>query len=251
MNKDEFQKPSGSGRKIFLVVVLLLVLGALGYDFLVAKPAYEGGMAQLQSLLDKKKDAEGELVFNDGKTVSVGDLDGDGKVTPDDVHKSMGREPSSTSSPQDNTFVEVYSWPRGIPFVTYEAYVIYSRSGESTELYKISEREPGKDDFRQKAETLEDRPPGLTRSTGGGVGEGPPDGAGNADDDKDGDSDDGAADDGDSNDDAADDGASDDAADDGASDDAADDGASDDAADDGASDDDAADDDSGSTDDGQ
>ncbi len=177
MNNNEFQKPaSGAGRKIFLVVLFLLVLGAFGYDYLVAKPAYEGGLKKLQSMLDPKKGPDGEMILVDGKTSKCGDMDGDGRVTPDDVHKFMERDPSATSTPMETAYVETFAWPRGIPFISYKAYVVYSKGAEATTLYKVTQTEPTEDDYRQKYTQVpaEDRPPGL-RVSGGGAGGAPRD----------------------------------------------------------------------------
>ena len=168
MNQADFQRPAGSGRKLFLVLLLLVAVAALGYDFLVAKPAWEEAFNRAQTMQDPKKDSQGEAIQENGRIVRLGDVDGDGDITPKDVKQFLNRAPSTSESPADNTLVETYSWRRGIPFATYDVHVIYSRGKNSTTLYSVSKRRPKAEDLRQRFETRDDRPPGL------GVAGGPP-----------------------------------------------------------------------------
>jgi hypothetical protein len=167
MNTDEFKSASsGSGRKMFLVLLLLVAVAAFGYDFFVAKPAFQAGYEKLQSMTDPKKDDTGNPIFVNSSIVKQGDLNGDGYITIEDVHEVIGRAPSATETPEnsDSTIVETYSWTRGIPFMTYDAYVVYSKGEEHTTMYAVTERKPEKKDYRQKAKTLQDRPADLGRA---------------------------------------------------------------------------------------
>ncbi len=161
MNKDEFQNTSsGKGRKLFLVVVLLAVLGGFGYDYFVAKPAYQEGVKKLLAMLDPQMDNTGEAVMENGNIIRIGDLDRDGFVTQQDVRKAMGREPKTTETQEETTVVETYAWPRGIPLMTYDAYAVYFKSEDRTALLKVTESKPEK----KKPETKKDRPAGLNRA---------------------------------------------------------------------------------------
>ena len=165
MNKDEFQNTSsGNGRKLFLVLVLLVVLGVFGYDYFVAKPAYQEGIKKLQAMLDPQKDDQGEAIMENGMIMKIGDLDKDGYVTQEDVRKLMGREPKSTVTEEETTIVETYAWPRGIPLMTYDAYAVYYKDADKTTLKKVTESKPE----LKKPQTIaqKDRPAGLTLSAG-------------------------------------------------------------------------------------
>ena len=173
MNNDEFPKPGGSGRKIFLAIVLLVVGGAFAWDFLVAKPAYEKGVEQLQQMLDLKKDANQELVLVDGVTQKLHDTDGDGIVSPAEVHAAMNGEPASSENPQENTLVETWSWQRGFPTASYKAWVLYTVSGDKVSFYKVMQRAPTESDYRQPAVT-KPGPGNLSFEASGSGGNTPP-----------------------------------------------------------------------------
>jgi hypothetical protein len=174
---DEFQRPSsGRGRRLFLGLLLLVAIGALAYDFLVARPAYTEGLAKLQTLDDPERDNNGEPIYRDGSMVWLADMDADGRVEREDVHKYLEKEPSHESSPDDINVIETYSWPRGIPFMTYNAYVLYVKGedmdGEKyVKLYSVMDVKPTDKDLRQGVTIPEDLPADLEVSAGGGGGD--------------------------------------------------------------------------------
>jgi hypothetical protein len=130
------------------------------------KMAFDKALKKLQSMHDPKTENGEAIIDENGRIAKLGDLDGDGHITQDDVHKVMDREPSATETPKENTIVETYSWPRRNSSKTYDAYVVYSKRTERVTFYTVTESKPGQDDYPKTATTTprEDRPAGLGRA---------------------------------------------------------------------------------------
>lgn len=91
-----------------LLVVFFVLLGALAYDFRVARPAAQAGYEKVIGLLEKRAKSR----------------KGDAEFEPADVQRELGCAPSSTRQ-QGLTTIETYSWRGGMPLRTYNLYVLY------------------------------------------------------------------------------------------------------------------------------
>jgi hypothetical protein len=95
------------------LIVLLLVFGValvgLLYDYTIARPAIKKADKTIQGLLDG----------------SMKDPSGDGAVTEDEVQSLLGSKPSRVTQLETGK-IEVYSWRSGLPYRTYDLYVVYS-----------------------------------------------------------------------------------------------------------------------------
>ena len=168
MSGDEFQgSGSGIGRKVFLVLLLLAVGGMFGYDYLVSQPAFREGVAKLESIQDPSRDENGDAELTEGGAVlKVGDVNKDGRISPDDVHKYMTMEPAAVDTQGDTIVLETFCWQRGVPLLSYSAYVAYSRikdadGNETLTLFRVYSEKPEKVGTEYEETPPDERPPGL------------------------------------------------------------------------------------------
>lgn len=92
-------------RPIILVLILVVCIVGLGYDYLVARPGCEQAHVQLQKVLDQAK--------SDQKTVDE-----------DAVEKALNKKPAETRKGKHYTWTR-YSWQAGAPWRTYDVWVVY------------------------------------------------------------------------------------------------------------------------------
>lgn len=85
------------------------MVGALWYDYKVARPAVDSAYARIGKLNE-------EVNSNSGRTY----------MTEKDVQAELARAPSETFT-EDRYFVEVYSWRAGLPIKTHNYYAVYTK----------------------------------------------------------------------------------------------------------------------------
>jgi hypothetical protein len=173
MGSDEFDGGSGGrGRKLLLFAVLLVVVGAFVYDLSVIKPQFRKGVDELNEMLEPRKGEDGNTLIKNGRPVPKGDQDGDGVVSTADVHKLAGREPAHSyfMKTDPDVLVEVYSWRRGIPLLSYNAYVVYKKFNDGHRMYSVDEAKPDESRFGDPILPGE-LPEGLKRQGGGNAGD--------------------------------------------------------------------------------
>ena len=95
-----------------LGIVLVLVIGALAYDFAVARPRQTKAWNKLEEL----------------------DASGRSSVSQEEVHELIGRTPADVEE-KETALVETYRWPRGVPFMKYTISVVYSKSPGGNKYY--------------------------------------------------------------------------------------------------------------------
>lgn len=101
-------KPSGgNSRQTVLLVVLVLMVCALLYDYQVARPAVDKAYDQI---------AEKSMLINSQST----DV-----LTNAGVKELLGLEPSSSFEEVNGDLVEVYSWRSGLPIRTHQLFTVY------------------------------------------------------------------------------------------------------------------------------
>ena len=135
----------GSGRKLLLLGIFLLISGLFAYDQLVAKNQFAKTQELMENMRTLKSVDGASSVDSRGKSIKQGDQDGDGFITPDDVRKVADREPSETTKLTEERYYETYSWPRVIPGRSYNLYVIYQKKDERDEMYRVMDKEPTKE----------------------------------------------------------------------------------------------------------
>jgi hypothetical protein len=96
-------------RLIVLLSVFGVALVGLLYDYTIARPAIKKADNTIQGLLEG----------------SIKDPSGDGAVTEDEVQSLLGSKPSRVTQLETGK-IEVYSWRSGLPYRTYDLYVVYS-----------------------------------------------------------------------------------------------------------------------------
>ena len=93
----------GSVRLVILIGVLLVVVGALGYDIVVLKPACDKAYADIQKLVDERNK----------QGVKTGSL-----VTSADIQKLLGRKPTWTVEDEKLGYtLEYYCWWGKMPLL--------------------------------------------------------------------------------------------------------------------------------------
>ncbi len=112
--RDE-QRPSkdsgGGSRKTVLYVLLALMVVALGYDYLVARPAVNAAYDQV---------TEASIEAN---------RKGVGFLSNTDVRELLGREPVQTFE-DGRYWVEVFQWRGGLVIKPHKLYTVYMPKGE-------------------------------------------------------------------------------------------------------------------------
>lgn len=107
-------KKSGGALRIVLILIMLMMLGLLGWD------RYARGASQTS--FDKVV----KWVEEDIK-----------EYTPEDVQKLLGRQPDHGLEDNKDYALETYSWPRGILFSSYFVKVIYRKDGDKVLLHEV------------------------------------------------------------------------------------------------------------------
>ncbi len=160
--------PASNTRTIVLFVLLAIALSALGYDRFVARPA----VAAAHKMINDKA--------NERSTSSKKQLDNT------EVAKLFGREPSEHLEGK-HYCVEKFSWMGGLPWRTYDCWVVYSPSNDGDKktyrfnsAYLNEEPEeqymPGFKDTVAEEAPLPGDPSGFGPPGGGPPGGGPPGG---------------------------------------------------------------------------
>jgi len=108
VNAQPAPPKGGSIRLIILLLVLVVALGGLLYDYQVARPAVDKARVTLEKALD-------------GTTK---DPDGDGTFSMQEVHQLLGREPDQVDTIEGGK-KETYLWRSGMPFRQYKLVVAY------------------------------------------------------------------------------------------------------------------------------
>ena len=96
--------PAGSSaRLVVLLALLATVIGAYAYDYFVARPECDATFNKIQEFVD----ARNKLGVKDGAL-----------VTPDELHKEIGMQPTSVEKHNDKQYeVEYYCWWGPIPLL--------------------------------------------------------------------------------------------------------------------------------------
>ncbi|MDX1944098.1 MAG: hypothetical protein SFU86_01725 [Pirellulaceae bacterium] len=95
-------KKGSTVRLSIMLGILGILILALGYDYLLAKPAMDAAQVRLQKLVDERhKQGVGE-----GKPVVSAD-----------VQQTIGFAPTKTEKKQDETTVEWYCWWGPVPYI--------------------------------------------------------------------------------------------------------------------------------------
>ena len=96
-------------RLILLLLVFGVALVGLLYDYTIARPAIQKADETIQAVLEG----------------TIKDPNNDGGVTEAEVQDLLGRQPSTVKQ-LENGKIEIYSWRSGLPYRTYDLYVVYS-----------------------------------------------------------------------------------------------------------------------------
>jgi hypothetical protein len=126
-SKQPAAKPDASQiRLIILLVVLVLGVIAVAYDFLLARPNSRKANDIVNALIDKRISAAA----------------GTAPVTNEEVQKELNRKPSRTNTTENYT-EEIFSWRRGLLLLKYNLYVIYTKDRQGRlELHSCSLNTP-------------------------------------------------------------------------------------------------------------
>jgi hypothetical protein len=93
--------PSSPARLALLVGLLVAAIGALAYDYLVAKPGCDAAYKKIQEFVD----AQNKLGVKEGAL-----------ITPDAMHKELGMQPTWVEKHDDQNYeVEYYCWWGNVP----------------------------------------------------------------------------------------------------------------------------------------
>jgi hypothetical protein len=104
-------KPQGSSARLAVLLgLLVLAIGALGYDALVAKPNCDAADKKLQEFVDEQN----KLGVKEGAP-----------ITPDVVHKHLGMQPTWVEKHDaDNYEIEYYCWWGHVPLINLRRHFI-------------------------------------------------------------------------------------------------------------------------------
>jgi hypothetical protein len=103
-------------RQIILFVILLIVLGALIYEWSVPRRQFNAAVAKMNELREASELAD---------------------VTPDQVHQALGnREPTNIVEDEPGAYIEQYRWRRAIPGKSFKLDVIYLKGVQGVSLYR-------------------------------------------------------------------------------------------------------------------
>ncbi|MBM4004567.1 MAG: hypothetical protein FJ295_15010 [Planctomycetes bacterium] len=149
-------------RQFVLLGVFVILLGALAYDFLWARPAVHQAYLAVNALVEKQ-----------AKTAVGKDL-----IGPAEVRQTVGRAHSSKRTEGTST-IETYEWRAGMPLRTYKLYVVYAGIERPFLAQAFENEEPSKADLGfvervdfDKAAKLESEPTSIAPGGAGGGGGG-------------------------------------------------------------------------------
>lgn len=129
---DGFTNASGKGsgnstfaliRQVALVLLLLLALGGLAWEYLIVVPGYKAGYAYLEKLQTTYIEA--------GGTETTGDANGDGikpEFTEESIHAALGFQPQEVIPQGEKVEVQIFRWRRW-NMKTYELAVEFTQRG--------------------------------------------------------------------------------------------------------------------------
>ncbi|HEV7280068.1 MAG TPA: hypothetical protein VGN57_07620 [Pirellulaceae bacterium] len=118
------RRSGGSSARLTVLLLILFVAGiAAGWDYLFARPAFYVAQEKVEPLLPGS-DADAEEEIEPAEPAP-------GPATQKDVHAALGLTPAATE-PAGPYLVERYSWRRGIPWMTYDLWVIYDGDEQRT-----------------------------------------------------------------------------------------------------------------------
>jgi hypothetical protein len=104
-------------RKGILYGLLVIMLVALGYDYLVARPAVDEAYDKIVKENQRMNARPGEVLTNTG------------------VAELIGKEPSETFN-DGADLVEVYAFRGGLPMKPHKLFAVYKRQGEQQAFYR-------------------------------------------------------------------------------------------------------------------
>jgi hypothetical protein len=96
------------------------MLGALGYDYLVARPA-------LDNAYDKIVDENTRINADPTRFMTNGDL-----------HKLIGKSPSRSFTDKSGEFVEMFEWPGGLVLKTHKLYAYYQQTAGQHRFVRLA-----------------------------------------------------------------------------------------------------------------
>jgi hypothetical protein len=111
---DATPKKSGGMLRIVLILIMLVMLGLLGWD--------QYARAASKTSFDKVVKWVEEDVT---------------KYTPADVQQLLSRQPDRGLEDNEDYALETYSWPRGILVKSYFVKVIYRKDGDKVLLHEV------------------------------------------------------------------------------------------------------------------
>ena len=136
-SKENVAAKTAKGTNPLRLVILLLIFGialiGLLYDYSIARPAHKEAYETVDAMLADKNP----------------DPDSDGTVSDDKVQSELGRKPSKTEL-LSNGKIEIYSWRSGLPYRTYDVYVVYVGQ-KMPLLYFVSTDRPTSTELPPKA----------------------------------------------------------------------------------------------------
>jgi hypothetical protein len=98
-------------RQIFLVLIMLLGLAALGYDYLLARPGADQAHQKMEEVHDQQKAAKADEKI----------------ATKEKMQEIAGKAPGTVEK-KDNYLLETYYWRRGLPWYSYTVTVLYEKN---------------------------------------------------------------------------------------------------------------------------
>lgn len=162
-------KKGGAVRLLILLVLLAIAVGALGYDYLVAKPAVDKAYKDIQALVDQRNQA------------GVGKAD---LVRSKDIQELLGGKPTIVEDhPKEGYTLEWYCWWGPVPFLnTYRQYIVVVYVGDEPRRFSTHHQneKPTSENLPLAVPPAEERQSGGLQGTavqmGGDVGGGSRDG---------------------------------------------------------------------------
>jgi hypothetical protein len=142
---DAPRRSGGSSIRLVVLLLILLVAGvAAGWDYLVARPGYEQALEKVEPLLPVS-----DRGADDGQNPAPA---AQKTATQEDVHAALNLAPAVTET-AGSYLVERYSWRRGLPWLTYDLWIIYDDDAGRTlrnatsmraeaDLYYATARQP-------------------------------------------------------------------------------------------------------------